>query len=75
MPIKYQRKAGSRKYTDYMEESLLECLNEMINGRILDKLKCRHSLLACTSEEEREFLQCIISLDYIWVSRPYVEAT
>lgn len=34
MPRKYQRKAGSRKYTDYTEETLLECLNEIRNGRI-----------------------------------------
>lgn len=59
MPRKYQRKAGSRKYADYSEETLLECLNEIKHGRIshrkaeekykiprrtiLNKLKCRHS--------------------------------
>ncbi|XP_030748969.1 uncharacterized protein LOC115877041 [Sitophilus oryzae] len=86
MPRNYKRKAGARKYADYTEETLLECLNEIKHGRIshraaeekykiprrtiLNKLKCRHSKKPghqpiFTADEEREFVQCIISLgDY-----------
>lgn len=34
MPRKYQRKLGARKYCDYTEEKLQECLNEIRSGLI-----------------------------------------